>query len=62
MTDTPEPSPVFQTIIETHPTTVREIAKTVGLSSTTVWYHLEALRDEGLVTWEKGKARTIRPT
>ena len=52
---------VLKTVIETHPTTVREIAKTVGLSSTTVWYHLEALRDEGLVTWEKGKARTSRP-
>ena len=52
---------ILQTIRKTHPTTVREIAEKVGLSSTTVWYHLETLKDEGLVTWEKGKARTIRP-
>ena len=53
---------VLNTVIKTHPTTVREIAKTVGRSTTTVWHHLEVLKDEGLITWEKGKARTIRPT
>jgi len=52
---------VLQAVVKTHPTTVREIAKEVGVSSTTVWYYLETLRDEGKVTWEPGKARTIRP-
>lgn len=44
-----------------HPTTVRDVAAQVGLSSTTVYQHIKDLRDEGEVTWEWGKARTIRP-
>ncbi len=43
-------------------TTVREIGERVGLTPPTVWAHLKNLESEGLVTWEPGKARTIRPT
>ncbi len=44
-----------------HPTTVREIGESIGLTPPTVWVHLKNLESEGLVTWDKGKARTIRP-
>jgi len=41
--------------------TVREIGAKAGLRSpSTVWAALEILRDQGRVTWESGKARTIR--
>ncbi len=49
---------ILTAVKKQHPTTVREIAETVGLSSTTVWHHLNRLKDEGKVTWESGKART----
>ncbi len=52
---------VLKDVRKNHPTTVRDISKRVGLSSTTVWAHLENLKDENLVVWEPGKARTIRP-
>lgn len=40
--------------------TVREIAQTVGLRSTaTVHYHLNALRDEGAISMDQMKNRTI---
>lgn len=42
---------------------VREIATATGLSVATVWYHLLRLRDDyGWVSWQPGKARTIRVT
>jgi|GEM_PF-3988290 len=41
--------------------TVREIAEQAGVKSTsTVERHLEVLKQEGKVFWEKGKVRTIR--
>lgn len=40
--------------------TVREIGTQVGISVATVHHHLSELKDEGLVTWEVGKARTIQ--
>ena len=41
--------------------TVREIMDGVGLASTAaVQYHLEKLRDSGVITWIPGRARTIR--
>lgn len=41
--------------------TVREIQDGVGLASTAaVQYHLEKLRDAGVITWIPGRARTIR--
>lgn len=41
--------------------TVREIMDGVGLASTAaVQYHLEKLRDAGVITWIPGRSRTIR--
>lgn len=43
--------------------TVKELQIEARLSSTSVvWYHLEILRAEGWITWDPGKARTIRLT
>lgn len=40
---------------------LREIAAAVGLASTsTVSYHLDVLREMGLVDWETGRRRTIK--
>ncbi len=52
---------VLQAVTKHHPTTVRDIAKEVGVAGSTVMAHLKKLRDENKVTWEPGKARTIRP-
>jgi predicted ArsR family transcriptional regulator len=52
---------VLQAVQKTHPTTVRDIAAQVGVAGSTVMAHLEKLKAEGLVVWEPGKARTIRP-
>ncbi len=39
---------------------IRDIQEQVGLSSTSnVFYHLEKLRDEGSIQWERGRARSI---
>lgn len=44
------------------PLTVRKVMVEAGLKSThTAYKHLLRLREEGLVTWEDGKAATIRP-
>lgn len=41
---------------------VREVQAAVGVASTsTVHYHLTQLQRHGLVTWEAGKQRTLRP-
>ena len=41
--------------------TVREIMRAVGLNSTaSVYYHLSALNDAGLISMDGGKNRTIR--
>lgn len=43
--------------------TVTTIAKAIGVSSTAiVWWHLEALRRDGFVTWTDGRAGTLRAT
>ena len=43
--------------------TVKEIQDYTGISSTSVVvYWLQKLRIEGRVTWEPGKARTVRST
>lgn len=42
--------------------TVREVGLELGLrSSSTVWFHLIALKHAGLVKWETGRAGTLRP-
>lgn len=44
-------------------TSVRELMRRFGWASpNAVLTHLRALRKRGLVTWEPGVARTIRPT
>lgn len=44
-------------------TSVRELMRLFGWSSpNAVVFHLKALRARGLVVWEPGVARTIRPT
>ena len=43
--------------------TIRDLCKKMGTSSTNgVHFQLFALKRDGLITWEPGKARTIRPT
>ena len=53
---------VLELVQQLAPTTVRDVAQEAGISSTTVYQHLQSLKAEGKVTWEAGKARTIRPT
>lgn len=41
--------------------TVRDIQAGCHMSSTSdVWYHLQRLKKQGVLTFEPGKARTIR--
>lgn len=42
--------------------TIREIGTEVGLTAPSVFHHMAQLKEEGLITWEKGKARTITLT
>lgn len=43
------------------PPTLRELASELGLSSPTpLLRYLQRLREEGKVSWEPGKARTLR--
>ncbi len=53
---------VLELVRKLAPTTVRDIAEEADLSSTTVYQHLQSLKAESKVTWEAGKARTIRPS
>jgi SOS-response transcriptional repressor LexA len=49
--------------IEKHqyPPTIKEIGEMLNISSTsTVFAHLEKLRQAGCVTWEFGKSRTLK--
>lgn len=41
------------------PPTQRELADLLGISVSTVNYHLRALRAEGIVDWQTGSQRTI---
>ena len=41
---------------------IDEMGRATGKTKNGVKGHLNALRREGLVTWEPGKARTVRPT
>lgn len=44
-----------------YPPTIREIARGLGLISTSgAFYHVEKLVEQGLITREPGIARTIR--
>ena len=44
-----------------YPPSLPELAAAVGLKSTaTVKYHLDRMRDDGLVTWVPHKNRTLR--
>ncbi len=43
------------------PPSLREIGDASGLSSTSsVWFRLRSLRDQGLVTWLDNQPRTLR--
>ena len=53
---------VLTAIHQLGPTTVRDVADKIERTPPTVWHHVESLSAEGLVTWEKGKARTLRTT
>lgn len=37
-----------------------EISEATGIGVTSVNYHLGRLRTKGLITWQKGYARTLR--
>lgn len=46
-----------------HPPTYREIGEAMGLkSNNSVWRILETLRRRRLITWLRGKPRTLRTT
>ena len=53
---------VLTAIHKLGPTTARDVATATERSTATVWHHVKSLGDEGLVTWEPGKARTLRTT
>ena len=53
---------VLAAIHKLQPTTARDVATETERSTATVWHHVKSLGDEGLVTWEPGKARTLRTT
>ena len=53
---------VLTAIHKLQPTTARDVATEVERSTATVWHHVKSLNDEGLVTWEPGKARTLKTT
>lgn len=40
--------------------TVREIADGLGISTSTAYYHLTQLRDEGRISYKPGMSRTIK--
>ncbi|NBZ96934.1 MAG: hypothetical protein EBR40_11015 [Proteobacteria bacterium] len=43
--------------------TVREICREFEFASpNAAWTHMNALKRHGLITWQSGQARTIRPT
>jgi repressor LexA len=42
------------------PPTIQEIGQHTGLANVTVAYHLQKLQEQGLVTWETGRPRTLR--
>lgn len=57
---------VFAVIVEHHDrtgyaTTFGEVARAVGSTRSTVWHHCWRLRTRGLVTWDAGRSRTLRP-
>jgi SOS-response transcriptional repressor LexA len=46
-----------------HPPTIRELADQLGIKSTNgVADHLRALENKGLITWSRGKGRTLALT
>lgn len=53
---------VLKAIRELGRPTVREIGERVGLAAPSVYHHMETLREDGYITWETGKARTIQLT
>ena len=53
---------VLAAIHQLGPTTARDVATHTERSTATVWHHVKSLSEEGLVTWEPGKARTLRTT
>ena len=42
------------------PPTLREIAEAIGVTPSAVGDHLNRIRAKGYITWEPGKARTLR--
>jgi SOS-response transcriptional repressor LexA len=42
------------------PPTIQELAVARGLTAPTVQYHLYHLRDKGVISWTKGRCRTLR--
>ena len=44
------------------PVTMRAVARLLGVQYFAAYQHLVALRRRGLVTWEGGRAATLRPT
>lgn len=65
MTLTPRQLDVLRTVerfraVHGYSPSVREVCDGCGLTSTASAHrHLEALRDAGMLTWQRGKTRTI---
>lgn len=54
---------IMQGNIDGVPVSLRELGKVCGIRSPNgVLSHLESLRAKGLITWENGKARTLKAT
>lgn len=45
-----------------YPPSISEIAEHFGIVKSAVHYHLKQLRDDGLLTWEPTRARTLTLT
>lgn len=43
-----------------YPPTVRELSRTMGISTNDVFQKLVRLRRDGVVDWDDGKCRTLR--
>lgn len=41
--------------------TIPDLARRMGIDKAGLHFHLTALRDDGLITWEPHKMGTIRP-
>tara|TARA_Y100000310_G_scaffold207218_1_gene207682 strand:+ start:1056 stop:1298 length:243 start_codon:yes stop_codon:yes gene_type:complete len=53
---------VLKLLIHAHgfPPTIREFGEALGVVESVAWTRLHRLRDQGIITWQDGAARTIQ--